>query len=201
MRGKSRVLKRSWEGHNMQSRMQARMGVGAIMVAAFVFCVGGMALSAALPERGAASPPAAVPPAPPTDACALLTQDQVKAALGVAVGAGQHIMENHPTMCGWEVPGEKSMNRKRLVVSIYGQMGHMTPADRFNNVKKPMEGITKTPVSGVGDDAVSVTTPGFGTGLIFKKGASVIDVRAYGFPDAELKAKEKTLALDVIAKL
>jgi hypothetical protein len=181
--------------------MQAKIGTGAIIVTAFVLCVGGVVSSAALPGRALASPRTPVPPAPPTDACALLTQDQVKAALGVPVGAGQHIMANHPTMCGWEVPGEKSMNRKRLMVSIYGQMGHMTPADRFNNVKKPFEGIKKEPVSGVGDDAVSVTTPGFGTGLIFKKGASVIDVRVYGFPDAELKAKEKTLALDVIAKL
>jgi hypothetical protein len=80
-------------------------------------------------------------------------------------------------------------------------MGSRTPTDRFNTAKMPVQGITKTPVSGVGDDAVSVTTPGVGTGLIFRKGASAFDVRVYGFPLDEIKAKEKTLALDLIAKL
>jgi hypothetical protein len=140
-------------------------------------------------------------PAPLTDACALLTQAQVSQVLGVAVGAGQRISPNNASICGWEIPGDKGTDRKRVLLSIYTQIGHLTPVDRFNNAKKPIEGITKEPVSGVGDDAVSVTTPGFGTGLIFKKGESAVDVRVYGFPIDQVKAKEKTLALDVIATL
>jgi hypothetical protein len=65
----------------------------------------------------------------------------------------------------------------------------------------PMQGITKTPVSGVGDDAISITTPGMGTGLTFRKGASALDVRVYGFPLDQIKAKEETLARGIIAKL
>jgi hypothetical protein len=136
--------------------------------------------------------------APPTDACSLLTQAQVSGALGISVAAGQHVFPNNPSTCGW---GQEGPGGKRVVVSIYTQLGRLTPVDRFNSAKTPVQGITKTPVSGVGDDAVSVTTPGFGTGLIFKKGASAFDVRVYGFPLEQLKAKEKTLALDVIAKL
>jgi hypothetical protein len=93
------------------------------------------------------------------------------------------------------------MSRKRVVVSIYTQLGSRTPADRFNTAKTPIKGITKTPVSGVGDDAIYATTPGLGTGLIFKKGASAFDVRVYGFAEDQIKAKEKVLAADIIAKL
>jgi hypothetical protein len=57
------------------------------------------------------------------------------------------------------------------------------------------------PVSGMGDEVVSVTTPGFGSNLIFKKGNSAFDVRVYGSPDDQIKVKEKALVLDVISKL
>ncbi len=143
----------------------------------------------------------AMPPAPPTDACSLLSEEQVKAVLSVAVGAGQHLTPNSSVVCGWEQPGQSGSTRKRVVVSIYVPLGKRTPIDRFNAAKTPVNGIPKTPVSGVGDDALYATTPGFGTGLIFRKGDSAFDVRVYGFADDEIKAKEKTLAQDILAKL
>lgn len=139
--------------------------------------------------------------APPSDACSLLTQAQVSAVLGVPVGPGQKLLPNSAALCGWEVPGQKGMDRKRVVLSIYTQIGSLTPAQRFNAAKTPIKGITKEPTSGVGDDAVFVTTPGFGTGLIFRKGDAAFDLRAYGFPLDQLEAKEKILAKDVLAKL
>lgn len=139
--------------------------------------------------------------APPTDACSLLTQAQVRAVLGVDVGAGEKILPNSSTMCGWEVPGEKSLDRKRVVLSTYTQIGSMTPVQRFNMAKTPVKGIPKEPATGVGDDAIFATTPGFGTGLIFRKGNAAFGLRVYGFPLDQLKAKEKALALDVLAKL
>jgi hypothetical protein len=135
--------------------------------------------------------------APPTDACSLLTQEQVSGALGIAAGAGQPLVPNHTSICGWGQPG---FGGKRVVAGIYTQLGSRTPAERFNAVKTPVEGITKTPVSGVGDEAVSVTTPGMGTGLIVRKGAAVFDVRVYGFPLDQIQAKEKALALDILTK-
>jgi|GEM_PF-299043 len=139
--------------------------------------------------------------APPTDACSLLTPAQVSAVLGVSVGAGQKILPNSTAMCGWEVPGQQRMDRKRVVLSIYTQIGSLTPIQRFNYAKTPIKGITKVPVSGVGDDALFVTTPGFGTGLIFRKGDAAFDLRAYGFPLDQVEAKEKALAQDVLGKL
>jgi hypothetical protein len=138
------------------------------------------------------------PAAPPSDACTLLTQDQVSGVLGIPVDAGHHLVPSSPSLCGW---GKEGPTGKRVVLTIYTQMGSRTPVDRFNTAKTPIQGVTKTPVSGVGDDAVSVTTPGFGTGLIFRKGDSAFDVRVYGFPLDQLQAKEKALALDIITKI
>lgn len=139
--------------------------------------------------------------APPTDACSLLTSAKVSAVLGVSVGAGKKIVPNSTALCGWEVPGEKSMDRKRVVLSIYTQMGSRTPVQRFNAAKTPMQGITKEAVSGLGDDAIFATTPGLGTGLIFRKRDAAFDLRVYGFPIDQLKVKEKALAQEVLAKL
>jgi hypothetical protein len=139
--------------------------------------------------------------APPTDACSLLTSAEVSAVLGVPVGAGKKTLPTSTAICGWEVPGEKSMDRKRVVLSIYTQIGSRTPVQRFDAAKTPMKGITKEAVGGVGDDAIFATTPGFGTGLSFRKGDAAFDLRVYGFPADQLKAKEKALAQDVLAKL
>jgi hypothetical protein len=137
----------------------------------------------------------------PVDACSLLTPAQVTAALGVSVAAGENIVPGSAAMCGWEVAGQHSMNRKRVVLSIYTRIGSLTPLDRFKNAKTPMAGIEKEPVSGVGDDAIFVTTPGFGTGLIFRKGDGAFDLRVYGFPIDQVKAREKNLADCVIQRL
>lgn len=139
--------------------------------------------------------------APPTDACSLLTAAQISTVLGVSVGAGEKIVPTNASLCGWEVAGQNGSDRKRVVLSIYTQLGRLTPVQRFNNAKTPLKGITKEPVTGIGDDAISATTPGFGTGLIFRKGDAAFDLRVYGFPIDQVKAKEKTLALDVLAKL
>jgi hypothetical protein len=58
-----------------------------------------------------------------------------------------------------------------------------------------------TPVTGIGDDAFYVTTPGIGTAVMIKKGSSVIQIRVYGFPVNEIKEKEKILAQDALSKL
>ena len=139
--------------------------------------------------------------AAPTDACALLTAAQVSAVLGITVGEGQRVSPANSLICGWAQPSDSNHSGKRVVLSIYGQLGSATPADRFARSKTPVQGIEKTTVAGVGDDAFSATTPGIGTGLIFKKGDGAYDVRVYGFPVDEIKAKEKTLAADILGKL
>lgn len=81
-------------------------------------------------------------------------------------------------------------------------MGTLTPAQRFETIKTPVpvKGITKTPISGLGDDAVYGQTGQF-TELTVKKGDFVFQIKVHGFPVEEVKAKEKTLAQGVLANL
>jgi hypothetical protein len=146
------------------------------------------------------APPALAAPA--TDACALLTQAQVTAAIGVPMGPGQS-SGSSPSMCVWYEPGGSAAkpSAKRVLLDVFGQMGSLTPVDRFNNGKTPIKGIKKNPVSGVGDDAYSIVTPGIGPGLNVKKGNSAFQIRVYGSTPDQIEALEKTLAQAVAAKL
>lgn|SRR6185437_2604129 len=126
--------------------------------------------------------------APPTDACALVTPAQVSAALGVTVGAGEHVVPSSTTLCGFGSDTAK----KRVVTAII-------KVTMFTNEKTPFKGITKESASGIGDEAHYITTPGFGTGLSVRKGNFAFKVRVYGFPLDQIKAKEKTLALNALS--
>jgi hypothetical protein len=127
-----------------------------------------------------------------TDPCNLLTQAQVSAALGGDVGAGQHFAK---TVCQWSAPGPPTPNAKKLMLTLQDPRA-------FAYAKMPVgHGVTKTPVSGVGDDAVSGTTPGLGTVLTVKKGSVVFVVHVFGFPTDQAEAKEKTLALQILSRL
>jgi hypothetical protein len=71
----------------------------------------------------------------------------------------------------------------------------------FAAMKAPLPNVTKSSVSGIGDDAVYANVGGF-TSLSVKKGGAVFLVKVYGVPDeGKQKQIEKTLAGDVIAKL
>jgi hypothetical protein len=142
----------------------------------------------------AAGAPPSASAAPADDACALLTQAQVSAALGVSVGAGERVVSTSSRMCGWSPPGEAVATSKRAVLTI-------SSVESFTRGKAEVKGITKTPASGIGDDAYYITTPGFGTGLNVKKGTSAFQIRVYSFPLEQTKAMEKTLALQAVAKL
>jgi hypothetical protein len=96
------------------------------------------------------------------DARSLLTQAQVGTVLGVSVGVGQHpsdemhISPSNPAndrlACTWYEPGKNTLVAKRVSLIIFGTMGSVTPAQRFNTLKTPMSGTTKATVTGVGDD-------------------------------------------------
>jgi hypothetical protein len=134
----------------------------------------------------------------PPDPCTLLTQTKVSAVLGVPVGNGSRVA---PTLCGWEAPGPKAMNTKRVTITFQDPRA-------FEYAKAPAgKGITKVPVSGIGDEAVQGTTPKFATTLTVKKGSNVFVVHVWGFPidqpfDLEkVQAMEKALALEAASKL
>lgn len=117
--------------------------------------------------------------APPTDPCALLTQDHVSAVLGTAVGAGK---QDAPRMCSWSAPNQpNSINAKKIALVT-------SDARAFGYAKTPVvPGVKTTAVSGVCDDAVYSVTPGvrpgLGIALYVEKGDSHFNVHVYGFPD------------------
>lgn len=141
--------------------------------------------------------------APPNDACSLLTSAKVSEALGVSVGSGKETVPGVSRSCTWSGPGD-AITGKSVRLEILGPLGSMTPVDRFEkNVKMPVDPLKRTPLSGVGDDAVYL---GGGRGipvrLYVRKGSSVIHVVVTGFStDDETMKLEKTLAQDALTKL
>jgi hypothetical protein len=127
--------------------------------------------------------------APPTNACSLLTPAQVSSVLGAKVGAGQGLMGK---MCKWSETGAPA---KRVMLDLINSQA-------FAAAKTPIgNGIVKTDVSGIGNDAVYVSASGMPTTLTVKKGDAAFTITVAGFPDEKAKAMEKALALDICSKL
>jgi hypothetical protein len=135
--------------------------------------------------------------ADPAVACSLLTQAQVAAATGAAVGAGSPI--NVPTSCQWRGQG------KMVTLTINQTLAGKTALDRFNDGKsKAMFGVTVEPVGGLGDDAYYVFYAGQANGvcsLLVKKGSVVFEIRVYGFDIAQAKTVGKALAQNAVGKV
>ena len=69
--------------------------------------------------------------APPDDACALLTETQVGAVLGVSVGACSHATPTSLKLCSWAEANAPMMGRKSVRLAL------KTPAE-FEGMKKLM---------------------------------------------------------------
>jgi hypothetical protein len=133
--------------------------------------------------------------APHIDACSMLTQVQVSTVLGVDVQAGQHIVPSATNLCGWAPPGGPSINGKKVVLDF-------KTTQAFEIGKTPIKGMTKTPVSGIGDDAYHATAQGLGTNLSVRKGDVAFNIALHGdFPIEQIKDKEKDLALKILSRL
>jgi hypothetical protein len=144
-------------------------------------------LCSSLPRAAQAGPPAG-------DACALFTPSEVSAVLGVTVSEGQHPIESTELLGGWAPPGGLQIGGKMLSVNLMTERA-------FEVGKKPMEGIAKTPLSGLGDDAYFTNAGGLGTALSVKMANHFIQIRVAGFPPDKAKELEKALAAQLLARL
>jgi hypothetical protein len=133
------------------------------------------------------------------DACALLTESDVSAALEVKSLPGKHPVETSTKMCSWSDAGS-DINHRRVVVSI-------TSTDGFNFVKSRSGKIIVEPVSGIGDDAFYQMTKSTESPFLFvKKGNSAFSVRILNglklkaFTREEEKSKEAALAKAAVAR-
>jgi hypothetical protein len=126
------------------------------------------------------------------EACTLITQTQISAALEVPVGAGTPI--GSPSTCQWTGKG------RFATLTITQPLAGKSAVDRFNAGKtSTLPGIIKEPVSGVGDEAFYIyfgnTTRAMG--LVVKKGSSAFEIRVYGFDVDKAKSVAKTLSQTV----
>jgi hypothetical protein len=114
---------------------------------------------------------------------------QVSSALGETVGDGQ---KSTSVTCTWVA--DKPVHQ--VVTLMYSP-----PGDWDSRKTRQLPGITKSSVSGVGDDAIAETLGNLTT-LFVKKGSTTFMVRVYGIPDpAKQLAIETPIAQAVVAKL
>jgi hypothetical protein len=138
------------------------------------------------------------------DACSLLTTAQISAAVGVTFGAGESSTEG--AVCQWIAAGPSPGHGKTLQVDIMGQIGNMSGVDRFNAAKQKIGNQSKTPITGVGDEAYYVNDdPKFPvsnfTSINVRKGNTAFNVHLSGMKVAEVLPILKTLAQQAASKL
>jgi hypothetical protein len=122
-----------------------------------------------------------------------LTTEQVSAALEVKALPGKLVV---PTFCEWDLSGQGSNagNKKLTVGFLSASAWEQTKA-----MRERMKGIDRTPVEGLGEEAVFSTSQITNT-LQVKKGNAVLDMHLYGFTPEEAKAKEIALARSALGK-
>jgi hypothetical protein len=141
----------------------------------------------------------------PGDACALLSASQVSSALKTGVGSGQPIMPTNATLCSWSEQGVPAGTERNVTVSLMS-------AKSFEIGRTPLTGTTKTPVSGIGDDAYFIESKGMIAGLNVRKGDTAFQVRARTNPkwfrtgktpesEQQDQVADRLLALEILKKL
>ena len=138
--------------------------------------------------------------APPADTCSLLTPAQVSAALEVPAAS----KSLGPKVCFWDQTGVKPGSPRRRVDVVMLIMQGYTQG--YAVAQMPNAPTSATHVSGLGDDAYYLSmTSGKGMELRVKKGTIAFGIRVQRsgtpFTIDQIKAKEKALAQDVLAKL
>ncbi|MBZ5660061.1 MAG: hypothetical protein LAO08_06605 [Acidobacteriia bacterium] len=175
--------------------MRSKISLAVSIFAIFLICAG-----AALPANAA----------PAEDACALLTQAQVSAALGIPVGAGTYVTPTYVKTCTFSVSGDSAKSVSAVTISYQSADGYAAAKGFMEQAKarttvennKDAGKFQNDTASGIGDDAF-YTSMGTGyTGLLLKKGNVSLKIAIYGnLPAEKKKDVEKTLALQALAKI
>ena len=138
--------------------------------------------------------------AAPPNACALLSQAQIAAALGVDVDAGKNIIGVDD--CRWIQKGAAAGSDGALL------QVNLTKAQSFETGKTPLPNWSKTPIAGLGDDAYTADRGGkitfpISPSLSVKKGAVfvVIIAKVSKASLEQTKDVEKKVASAILEKL
>lgn len=158
--------------------MKFRFRLGLIGAVFFLLAIGGVGTTYA---------------APPKDACSLLTSAQVSSVLGFSAKPGR-VISTDTTVCDWPVASlSKMMSKDTKEIEV-----KILDADSWAMIAPAASGAAQ--VKGIGDIAAYLGPPTLMT-LYVKKGTTEFDVNVHGFPLDQVKAKEKTLAQEIVAKL
>lgn len=139
----------------------------------------------AAPAAAAAAATAGGSPAAGPDACALLTADEIKAVVGLAVAESGHGPTEAPNVCEYKLDGPG-----QLLTTVYASSG-----------KETFENAPGDPLSGVGDQAKWLEASGM---LSVLRGETSFIVGVVMFDDtpAEKKLEQaKALAAKVLERL
>ena len=141
--------------------------------------------------------------APPTDACRLLSAEQVSAVLGIKVGEGKPVSPSNNKLCQWDAPVLVGMAREGVALALQGppesSADVATPPSR-RMVKTPSRQNTTIPANSFRGNAYYITMPEVG-GVKVPKQSSILQIRVYGFPTDQTKTKEKILADCIVETL
>ncbi len=131
--------------------------------------------------------------AAPSDACALLTTQQIATATGIAMGVGTHVTPTFVKTCTWVSSGDNPHE----IATLSFQDPQAFSAGRIPMVKS----ITVAPASGIGDGAYYVVVGNLVT-LMVKKGNVVLKAALYAeIPLDKIKTIEKAMALQALNKI
>jgi hypothetical protein len=130
--------------------------------------------------------------APPTDACSLLTPAQVTSVLNVAAKPG-HVDPTDKTVCHWPFTSLADLLKSKKGVEV-----KLLDANSWAMLGPAIAGGKS--VTGISDNATYFGDNSLMT-LVVKKGNVRFEVTVIGFPVDQVKAKEKMLAKDILAKL
>jgi hypothetical protein len=95
------------------------------------------------------------------------------------------------TGCSWRATGKSN-----LLVTVSVQSEKMFAGAKGGAAPN----MTKTPISGIGDEAIFIGVENF-CRLWVRKGTKFLLVRLYGLPVSEAQTKLKTLAISAVSKL
>src|ERR1700689_976929 len=142
--------------------------------------------AAAAPTAGASSA---------TDACSLLTQAQLSAALALPMDAGKYVTPGFLKTCTWTPSNGPASAIKFFTLYLQSVEGFEGGKSLVQMGQSKGTAVV-TPLSGVGDDAYYASFGSTVTSLMVRKGAAAFKLTLYGAtaPDKAM-AIEKTLAL------
>jgi len=134
----------------------------------------------------------------PHDACSLLSQSQVSAAMGLAVDPGRRPVESDPLSCNWREQGRPEGRARNVVL-------YVIDAGKFDSEKVRVSKTGGAQQSGIGDEAYYFRPGRLPLTLTVKKGDVYFRIMARSNADhpsdEQDKAVDKALALDILRNL